>query len=558
MVMTVRKRLIVCFDGTGNAPEVVAGINGASNVLRLARSIQPASRRDGLPQMVEYIDGVATDVSAGPPGRLLAGIRGVGLSRIVQRGYEFLTNNYREGDHVFIFGYSRGAYAARSLSGLAELFGIIPKGQMHLFPTAWEFYNTRPDKRDCKALESRSAVLFHLAKQGMDYQEAHRREVKTGKEDEELRTARGAPFPGVPGEPFVEVGDGVSLDRVGFRPLPLHYLGLWDTVGKAAGEGFHEQRLAWNVHRAFQALAIHEVRKDFKPHFWSEWSPQQTVRQTWFAGAHADVGGGNGRADFSPISMDWMIEKARACHLDLDDPYVTCQPGHPAAPPVSMPRWDLERPRSVGSLMSSLKKNSTVLVYRVSGGESREFDPRRQFRHRSVAEYVETRVPHRHDSDMLDAAEEEARRLPLEPVEECAAFLRVKLQRVREARDKAQALLEELEACCREAGAENDLDRVRSIESDFRARQSAFGKWVREARRGVCDARGARNRAEAEPERELEPAAWECVEALAAEFTDCAAELGTLDACAEQASNCISNRWITVFLAAKPPFRLGP
>jgi hypothetical protein len=276
----------------------------------------------GAPQIVNYMRGVGTDVSAGSVGRTTASARGTGLSQIVQNAYEFLTHNYESDDYVYILGFSRGAAAARSLSGFTELFGVLPKRLMHVFPAAWDYYNTPPDQRSQRDLEDEDRTLWQIAKQGEELRFAHEQECETGSERIEGPLER---YPHAP--TFDPRRDGGPLrqgvEDAQYVPMPLHFVGVWDTVFHADSEGFHESRLAWNVGSAYQALAIHELRSDFPPVPWERKCRHQTVAQTWFTGSHSDVGGGNGNIGLSSITLDWMIERARK------HPHV--RPGHELA-----------------------------------------------------------------------------------------------------------------------------------------------------------------------------------------------------------------------------------
>lgn len=304
------KNIIICIDGTTNATEVAPGEPTPSNVLLFARALKTVDKASA-PQIVNYIRGVGTDVSAGPVGRTAASARGTGLSQIVQNAYEFLTNNYEADDYVYILGFSRGAAAARSLSGFTELFGVLPRSLMNTFPVAWDYYNTPPTDRSMSALTAESRTLAQIAKQGESLRAAHETECETGREQIEQ------PLDNYPHAPLFQprrdggqLRQGVDDDQ--YVAMPLHFVGVWDTVFHADSEGFHESRLAWNVGSAYQALAIHELRDDFPPVLWERKCRHQTVRQTWFTGSHSDVGGGNGNVGLSSITLDWMIARARS------------------------------------------------------------------------------------------------------------------------------------------------------------------------------------------------------------------------------------------------------
>lgn len=312
------KNIIICIDGTTNASEVAPGHPSPTNVLLFSRALLTRDA-DNAPQIVNYIRGVGTDEAGGTFVRTSASIWGTGLSQIVQSAYEFLANNYESDDYVYIFGFSRGAAAARSLSGLTELFGVLSKSVMDRFPIAWDYYNTDPRSRDFRGLMKNSKELGMIAKQGTQLRAAHAKECAEYTEGPfgELESYPHAPMFRQPGENR-PLRRGIEDDR--YVPMPLHFVGVWDTVFAADSQGFHEQRLAWNVGSAYQALAIHEVRDDFKPELWKLKCRHQVVKQTWFMGSHSDVGGGNGNTGLSSIPLEWMIKRVQM------HPHV--RPGH--------------------------------------------------------------------------------------------------------------------------------------------------------------------------------------------------------------------------------------
>src|SRR5262249_30830121 len=131
-----RRRLIICCDGTWNTP-----LQGReTNVVTLLRAIRPTSG-DGIQQIVHYHLGVGT-------GNILdwlaGGGAGLGLSNSVKACYGFLIDNYRPGDEILLFGFSRGAYVARSIAGMIGCIGLLRKDQMHRFLDAWNYYTLTP------------------------------------------------------------------------------------------------------------------------------------------------------------------------------------------------------------------------------------------------------------------------------------------------------------------------------------------------------------------------------------------------------------------------------
>ena len=111
------KRLVICCDGTWNEPDQEVHDNPAdetepTNVLKIVRGLAPVDREQ-VPQVVYYDTGVGTQ---GPADKYVGGGLGGGLSENIQQAYRFFANNWREGDEIFLFGFSRGAYTVRSLA----------------------------------------------------------------------------------------------------------------------------------------------------------------------------------------------------------------------------------------------------------------------------------------------------------------------------------------------------------------------------------------------------------------------------------------------------------
>src|ERR1043165_5524983 len=125
------KRIVVCLDGTWNQ---VRSPKRVTNVVRLAQSIQPCAK-DGTTQISYYQSGVGTGDAI---DRVLGGVFGRGIRDGVKRAYAFISLNYEPGDHIYIFGFSRGAYTARALAGLIGASGVLRKEHYEQFEVAWK------------------------------------------------------------------------------------------------------------------------------------------------------------------------------------------------------------------------------------------------------------------------------------------------------------------------------------------------------------------------------------------------------------------------------------
>lgn len=261
------KRLLCFFDGTWNTPDARETV---TNIVKLHEAV-PEIGADGVRQLRHYEIGIATTKAL---GRLTfaAGAIGYGMAERIQSGYQFIVDNYEPGDEIYLFGFSRGAYQARSLGGLIAFTGIL-----------------KPPAR------SRVAEMW-------TYYQAHR----TAPEPQRL----------------------AFLRSESYFPAPVRLIGVWDTVGNlgipvVGGEWithpihFHNTELAPTVGVGLHALSIDEPRGPFSPTLWTRHEgalirSHQIVEQVWFPGCHANVGGGYADSGLSDISLLWMAERATA------------------------------------------------------------------------------------------------------------------------------------------------------------------------------------------------------------------------------------------------------
>ncbi len=284
----VTRRLVLLFDGTWNKPE------SNTNVERLRLLVAPVDAH-GNTQLVNYIPGVGVKRGL---AHLSGGAFGYGLSDHVRNGYRWLCQTWQPGDEIYLFGFSRGAYTARSLGGLIRKCGLLKCAR---------------DGSVAKAEVNRAYDFY--------------RDVATRPSDPLAVTFR--------------INHSIEVD--------IHFIGVWDTVGSLgiphtaswfpfarARYRFHDTELSKIVKHAYQALALDEHREDFKPAVWtrnphtvkagesltSKKQEQIEVEQCWFIGSHSDVGGGNDRdgagrrPDLLPdLPLAWLQDKAIAAGL---------------------------------------------------------------------------------------------------------------------------------------------------------------------------------------------------------------------------------------------------
>lgn len=283
------KRLVVCCDGTWNTPDQYDELTNApvaTNVTKLAFCVEPADR-NGREQRVFYGRGVGTSTF----DHLSGGALGIGLSQRIQEAYVFLVENFDEGDELFLFGFSRGAYTARSLAGLIRNSGILRSQYAHRLDLAYDLYRDRSGATHPRSNES---TLFRRTY-------SHEPDIK-----------------------FIGVWDTVGSLGIPDIPVPAAISNYWK---------FHDVTLSTHVEFAYQALALDERRKPFLPTLWDQDDnapPTQKIEQVWFSGVHSDVGGGYRDAGLSDIALLWMMGKAGACGL-LVDPAKAPMPVRPCS-----------------------------------------------------------------------------------------------------------------------------------------------------------------------------------------------------------------------------------
>lgn len=298
------KRIVICCDGTWKRLDE----RFPTNVVRIAQAVLPQGP-DGVEQVVFHLDGVGAGRGTGRLARgldrALGGAFGQGLMATVEAAYRFLIFNHAPGDAIFLFGFSRGAYTARSLAGLIRNCGILARDQAVAIPQALALYQARtPDSHP----DSPAACAFRAR---------HAQPAWTSAADATWRRD-------------VLGGEGTALD--------LRYLGVWDTVGALGLPRylrladlvnrplrFHDTQLSRGVAAARHAVAIDERRRSFPPTLWDNIDALnaasgegQPYQQHWFPGDHGSVGGGGEVTKLSNGALAWVAEGAVQAGLGLD------------------------------------------------------------------------------------------------------------------------------------------------------------------------------------------------------------------------------------------------
>jgi len=248
------KSLVVCQDGTWDTPR------DRSNVIKLYEALIGNRER-----YVYYHAGVGQFGE-----RLSGGDTGLGTSRLIMDAYEFLSINYTAGDRIYLFGFSRGACAVRSLASFIDKCGLVPVAGL-----------SDADRRK----QIRRAYALYLACHNQSQLEALRQEST--------------------------------------YPCEVEMVGVWDTVGALGThlveveglndllEGLHDMAPHKTLRHGYHAVAIDERREDFRVTLWG--SERVDLEEVWFAGVHSNVGGDYPDSRLSDIALNWMVARAR-CH----------------------------------------------------------------------------------------------------------------------------------------------------------------------------------------------------------------------------------------------------
>ena len=280
--MTDVKRIALFLDGTWN------NVDDNTNVWRMKSLCAKSSE-----QIVYYSAGVGTQSGE----HISGGMFGIGINEEVINAYEWLVEHYEPDAQLFIFGFSRGAFTARSLAGFISRCGLLKPGSPVSLNQLYGRYRKGGTPKS----------VLTLAKV-VD-------ERQLSQEDKWIKKYS--------------------------RPIPIWFQGVWDTVGALGVPlpwfpkvsqndfAFLETDLRINDTHAYHALAIDEHRKAFAPTLWTKNTPKQgetsppraldKVEQRWFVGAHANVGGSYENDLLPQISLKWLMNKAIAHGLVFND-----------------------------------------------------------------------------------------------------------------------------------------------------------------------------------------------------------------------------------------------
>lgn len=286
------KNIVICCDGTGNE----FGTHN-SNVVKLYSTLIINQQR----QVGYYHPGVGT--MGAPTARnkvsrawsVLTGLAfGAGLLDNVSDAYRYLMSVYEDGDNIYLFGFSRGAYTVRALAGVLHMFGLLYPGNEGLISYITRMYAKKT--RDAAGMTS-----------------------------------------------TFKVADGFKSTFC--RHCPLHMVGVWDTVS-SVGWVWDPLRLPYTGQNPDMAngrhcVSIDERRCYFRDNLWGPQLPNQTLKQVWFAGVHSDVGGSyaDSESGLSQIALEWMLREAVSLGMLVDSQKADQVLGRvpPPVPPPMVP-----------------------------------------------------------------------------------------------------------------------------------------------------------------------------------------------------------------------------
>ncbi|MDQ7249088.1 DUF2235 domain-containing protein [Dongia sedimenti] len=308
------KAIIICCDGTSNdRKQMEEDRPAATNVFRLYDALTEDSLF-GTVQITWYDEGVGTGTSsASKKANLLTSFfskvvsilpsfvpdlgqkftsllemgTGIWIEENIAEGYREIVRHYEPGDQIFIFGFSRGAYTARCIAGVIERCGLLKSENIRFAKDAITLYRRRKPEKEAARKERDKIPLL---KDTLIHPPASVRIEVLG-----------------------------IWDTVASLGLPLW--GWWFRVGAFWRNQSLDSNPAKICKRVYHALSMDEQRSQFFPTMTSSrWTgPEQVIRQVWFRGVHADIGGGYGNRSLGDLSLEWMLQIAHHHGLKLRD-----------------------------------------------------------------------------------------------------------------------------------------------------------------------------------------------------------------------------------------------
>ncbi|KAI9327898.1 hypothetical protein BDR26DRAFT_1012537 [Obelidium mucronatum] len=290
------RKLIVCIDGTwqypgsgfdsvsqGGVEENTAMV--ASNIVKMAYLLgngqnQHELDQDSLTQKVYYHSGVATGVNNKEESEAEANFGNI--QDHLLDAYAWLAKEYKAGDEIYAFGFSRGATIVRSLLSFIRHSGLI--------------HHDRFNNQESLMKLVDEALAHYKTRENNDYLQSKLQEFRKA-----------------------------ELPPKNTPQIPCSYLtNIMSLAGDIEENDYHDLRIGAQLQYAYHAISIDENRKFFPPTMFetvdpSAMHPNATREQKWFRGSHADIGGGWWEHGLSDVTLDWMIQNARNAGLEVRD-----------------------------------------------------------------------------------------------------------------------------------------------------------------------------------------------------------------------------------------------
>ena len=299
------KRIVFCFDGTWERLDT----KYPTNVVITAECILPSDKY-GTVQIIHYDQGVGTTKQLHWRG----GLFGKGLLEVIVEAYSFLIFNYDVGDEIYVFGFSRGAFTARSFIGLLRCVGILRRADATKRSNVVKRYRDRAPDEDPDSNEL------------LEFRFKYSPEICVDQTEEDWRVKN----------------KGYTKGQSPI--LRVRYLGIWETVGSLGIPltnpvarfldqkfAFHDESITKMVTSARHAVAIDERHIGFNhPTLWDNFDALNTdlgfayddvqapYQQKWLPGVHGSVGGGGPYRGLSDGALDWVLSGARLAGLEVD------------------------------------------------------------------------------------------------------------------------------------------------------------------------------------------------------------------------------------------------
>lgn len=330
------QRLVLFLDGTWNNKD------DCTNVLNIFNLVVEGEVGEGATRWVQrkyYDEGVGTGVLDSTSG----GMFGKGLEENVREAYNWLVANFNDSgenenyqaDEIYIFGFSRGAYTARSLAGFLARCGLLERGSPLTVSQLWQGYGELEREKQ----EEDLALDRWLSRKSFHQLEQLKSDPWSGAENKTL----------IPREDYTPTDE---LLAIWSRRVRITFIGIFDTVGALGIDALgipgvrgklgrlHNLRPSSSYLHVRHALAIDENRNSFQhtplveylPHRERDREPRKTLKQVWFVGAHSNVGGGYANNTLAQIPLGWMLQEAADVGLVHHAPRSRALPAAEALP----------------------------------------------------------------------------------------------------------------------------------------------------------------------------------------------------------------------------------